>query len=437
MSIAKPGRGWKALNAKAARIAQFLASKIDIQYIPAVRTAGSAVQIVEELVASELAKVESDPKYQQALADISALQQPVLEELSRSITTTMRGFLPNIRLARIVIPEHDRSFALRGISSFSLDDGVETDIGVKGDGVQSLAALALMRHSSLTRSEGKEILIALEEPESHLHPAAIHQLRNVLSELSTHSQVILSTHDPIFTNRDDPGQNIIVVKNRAYPARTVKEVRDILGVRLDDNLSSAEVVLIVEGEDDKIALTSILRSSTSLANALKSGRLAIDVLAGAGNLTHCVRLHADNICKVHAFLDDDASGRNALEAARKAGVLTNELANLTMVGGKQEAELEDLYREEVYAAIIKAECGLDWQTRGADENKKWSDRVRNILRRAGKPHSDADVVPIKLKVANAAAVAGYSCLQNNKTGPIDSLISSLSDKLKLASEKSN
>ena len=76
VSIAKPGRGGKALNAKAARITQFLASKIDIQYIPAVRTAGSAVQIVEELVAGELAKIESDPKYQQALADISALQQP-------------------------------------------------------------------------------------------------------------------------------------------------------------------------------------------------------------------------------------------------------------------------------------------------------------------------------------------------------------------------
>ena len=138
VSIVKPGRGGKALNAKSAQIAQFLASKIDVLYIPAVRTAGSAVQIVEELVAAELAKIESDPKYQQALAGISALQRPVLEELSKSITATMREFLPNIKQARIVIPEQDRSFALRGISSISLDDGVETDIGVKGDGVRSL-----------------------------------------------------------------------------------------------------------------------------------------------------------------------------------------------------------------------------------------------------------------------------------------------------------
>jgi hypothetical protein len=208
-------------------------------------------------------------------------------------------------------------------------------------------------------------------------------------------------------------------------------------VRLDDNLTSAEVVLIVEGEDDRIALAAILRSSVDLANALKTGRLAIDVLGGAGNLTHRVRLHADNICKVHAFLDDDASGRQALEAARKDGVLTNESANLTRVGGKQEAELEDLYREEVYAAIIKAESGLDWQVRGVDDGKKWSDRTRNILRRAGKPYGDADVMPIKIKVANSAALVGYACLQDNKKGPIDSLINSLSHKLKLASEKPN
>ena len=236
--MAKPGRGGKALSGKVARIAEFLADKVDIQYIPAVRTAGSALQIVEQLVASELAKVEGDAKYQQALADIAALQQPVLEELSSSITETMREFLLNIKQARIVIQEKDRNFALRGISSISLDDGVETDLIAKGDGVQSLAALALMRHSSQSRNAGKEVLIALEEPESHLHPGAIRRLRDVLVELSSRSQVILTTHNAIFTNRDEVGQNIIVEKNRAYPAKSVKEVRNILGVRLDDNLTS-------------------------------------------------------------------------------------------------------------------------------------------------------------------------------------------------------
>jgi predicted ATP-dependent endonuclease of OLD family len=209
VTIAKQGRGGKTLSNKASKIADFISGKIDVQYIPAVRTAESAQEIVEDLVDRELEKAESDPKYQQAISDIAALQEPILEDLSRSITATMKEFLPNITQARVGIQARDRSYAFRGLSSISLDDGVETPLEAKGDGVQSLAALALMRHASLSRHEGKEVLIALEEPESHLHPNAIRQLRVVLTELSARYQVVLTTHNAIFTNRQHVQQNII------------------------------------------------------------------------------------------------------------------------------------------------------------------------------------------------------------------------------------
>ena len=172
-------------------------------------------------------------------------------------------------------------------------------------------------------------------------------------------------------------------------------------------------------------LAAIFRKTDPLATALKNGRLAIDVLSGAGNLSHRVRLHADNICKVHAFLDDDESGRTAFGAARRAGLLTNASTNLTIVGGKNEAELEDLYAESVYTDILQHEIGLALAANGGDVKKKWSDRVRNLLRRAGKPHTELDVIVIKLKVALKAAELGYDCLHPSKTGPIDSLISAL------------
>jgi putative ATP-dependent endonuclease of OLD family len=216
ITIPKQGPGQKTLNNKADKIAQFVAEKIELQYIPAVRTAESALTIVEELVASELEKVENDDKYQQALADIAALQEPILEGLSNSITDTMREFLPHITQATIRISEDNRSVALRGISEFIVNDGAETNLDFKGDGVQSLAAIALMRHASQMKHQGKDVIIALEEPESHLHPLAIRQLRLVLMELSDRHQVVITTHNPIFTNRTDVHQNIIVSKNRAY-----------------------------------------------------------------------------------------------------------------------------------------------------------------------------------------------------------------------------
>jgi hypothetical protein len=252
----------------------------------------------------------------------------------------------------------------------------------------------------------------------------------VLTELSARYQVVLTTHNAIFTNRQHVQQNIIVRKNRAYPAKTVKEVRDVLGVRLDDNLTSAEVVLVVEGEEDKIAITSILQGMDSILKSnLHSGRLAIDVLGGSGNLRHRARVHGDTVCRVHALLDDDSAGRSAFAAAKQEGVIDTESINFTSVGGKSEAELEDLYKEEIYREILKLETGLDWSAKGSDDKKKWTDRVRNLLKRAGKPYDEATLRAIKIKVAEAAAVRGVDCLHPSKSQPITSLSESLGHKL--------
>jgi putative ATP-dependent endonuclease of the OLD family len=288
----------------------------------------------------------------------------------------------------------------------------------------------LMRHSSQLAHEGKEVVIALEEPESHLHPSAIRQLRTVLKELSDRHQVVLTTHNPIFTNRLDIHQNIIVKQSRAYPAKNVKEVREVLGVRLDDNLSSAEVILIVEGEEDRIALGSILKSmDTQIGKNLEAGRLGIDVLGGATNLGHRARLHTEAVCKVHVFLDDDQAGKQAFKAASKDGLLDTTGVNFAMVGGKTEAELEDLYEQTVYDSIIQQEVGLPWAGRGTDRTKKWTDRLRNLLKQAGKPHDDGTVQIIKIKVAQSAAALGVAALHPSKLGPIESLKNSLLAKL--------
>jgi AAA15 family ATPase/GTPase len=428
--IAKQGKGQKTLNAKASRIADFISRKMDVQYIPAVRTAEFARNIVDNLVRQELAKVEHDTKYKQALADIAIAQEPVLRALSDDITATMREFLPNIAHAKIVIEDARRSYALLEISELLVNDGVETPLESKGDGVQSLAALALMRHASRAADESKEVLIALEEPESHLHPTAIRQLKNVLMELASRYQVVITTHNPIFTNRNDVKQNIIVNKNKAFPAKNVKEVRDALGVRLDDNLSSADTVLIVEGEEDRIAIKAILSDmSDKIANNIKSGRLGIDVLGGAANLRHRIRLHLEAVCRVHVFLDDDVEGRTAFKAAQTEGIINISGVNFTTVGGKSEAELEDLYKEEVYKPIVFSETGLQWPSNGLDVSKKWADRLRNLLRRAGKPLDDGAVQIIKLKVAQAAASRGMSALHQSKAGPVESLKNSLLEKL--------
>lgn len=432
LSIAKQGRGHKVLNSKASAIADFVAARLNVLYIPAVRTADAEQAIVEELVAEELSKIEDDARYIQALEDIATLQQPILDTLAASIADTMKIFLPQIANVKLSIEQQDRSFALRAIPEVLIDDGVETQLEYKGDGVQSLAAVAIMRHASLTSHRGKEIIVALEEPESHLHPTAIRELRVVLRDLAERHQVVLSTHNPLFTDRENVGHNVIVNKNRAFPAATVKDVRSVLGVRVEDNLSSAEVILLVEGEEDKLALSAILKNRSELVRReIASGRCAIDVLGGTGNLAYRVRLHSESLCRIHAFLDGDVAGQEAFEKARAEGLLELGDVNFARCGGKREAELEDLYSEDLYDDIIEGETGLRFGRQGPDKGRKWTDRLRNLLRRAGKPTDQSSINPIKLKVARVAAEQGWNALHQAKTGPLESLATSLERKLRL------
>ncbi len=104
----------------------------------------------------------------------------------------------------------------------------------------------------------------------------------MLDELSDKHQVLITTHNPLFVDRRTIHNNVIVKGSRAKPAQSVGQVRDILGVRAADNLRHAELVLVVEGEDDRVALRALLsHHSPTLEEALRQGTLGIDTLAGA------------------------------------------------------------------------------------------------------------------------------------------------------------
>jgi putative ATP-dependent endonuclease of OLD family len=165
--VYKSGKGSKALTAKSNRIASFVSTHLDFEHIPAVRTAQSAQRIVDEMVERELIRVEGDPEYEKALGKIEELQKPILNLLSSSIQDTLVKFLPAISDVRVQVAAEERYRALRRSCEIVIDDGTPTLLKYKGDGVQSLAALGIMRHASERGARGKNLVIAIEEPESH------------------------------------------------------------------------------------------------------------------------------------------------------------------------------------------------------------------------------------------------------------------------------
>lgn len=258
---------------------------MQIEYIPAVRTHEHASRVIDDVLAVRLAEAEKDEEYLAALEVVRKAQQPVLDDLSTELTQTLQQFLPAVQSVRVEIPQRRRFERLRTASDVIVDDGVATSLSSKGDGVISLAAIGLMRDATKLPS-GSSLLLAIEEPEAHLHPRGMHLLREAIRGLGSSHQVVITTHSPLFAERSLPTANVIVEGNTARAATSVSEVRKCLGVQIGDNLYSAESVLLVEGSHDAKAMKALLsHESEALRGALDTGRLTIRPVGGCS----CVR----------------------------------------------------------------------------------------------------------------------------------------------------
>jgi hypothetical protein len=425
ISVSIRGPAAKQLTAKAASIAGFIAERIQVQYIPAIRTQKSAHEVVDNILESELQSIESDPKYAAALKEIEKLQAPVLAALSKRLKTTLMEFLPAIRDVKVRIAHEARDEALRS-SEIIIDDGNPTHLKYKGDGVQSLAALALMRSPSDAGDGRIQTIVAIEEPESHLHPSAIHSLKAVLNDMAARQQVVITTHNPLFVDRARIGSNIIVKDSKARSAKSVAEIREILGVRASDNLRHAEIVLLVEGSEDQVALCALLPAiSVPLNKALANGKIAIDTLNGGSNLSYKAGLVQQALCSCHCFLDNDDAGRQAFEKARVDGILTAADVNFATSPGMPDSEFEDVLDVAVYAAVITNRYRVSLESPKFKSNKKWSDRLKETFQNQGKPWSDRIEAEVKSFVAQSVAATPLQALNVHKRNSIDALVTAL------------
>lgn len=420
ISIKKPGKNTKTLASKSGRIAAFIAKRIYFNYIPAVRTDREAIEVVSRMLSQELRVLERDESYQEALNVIKELQEPILQDLARKIQEPLTEFLPTIRKVQIEIPETSRRVGLRREFNIIIDDGTPTNIEYKGDGVKSLAALGLLKNKS--RHPGASI-IAIEEPESHLHPGAIHQLNEIIKSLGESNQVILTTHNPLFVDRAHVRTNIIVNEGKATPAKTVGSIRDILGIKASDNLTNANYALVVEGREDAKSLRALLPTlSEKIGKALKSNILVIEPIGGAGNLSYKLSLLRGTLCLTYTLLDNDEAGRRAFKKAAEDSLV--EVSSCTMVTckGMPDSEFEDCVAVEIYTKAFSEKFGVDLGCTSFKTNRKWSDRVKAAFMDQGKPWGDGILCEAKWILAEEVAKMPNGSLNGHKRNSIDALV---------------
>ena len=188
----------------------------------------------------------------------------------------------------------------------------------QGDGTQSMVTAALL-FAYVAAAGYQDPKIAIEEPESHLHPHAIRSFTTYLRKLN--HQTIISTHSTFVTDVADP-EEIVLLKRRGGHsiAKTIGRGRlsELEKLQLSRYISGAtsefffaKAVALVEGQSEVAALPIFAEGL-----GIELDRLAISVIPVQGNnFRPFVRLfHPDALDIRHIIMCDNDQA--AVAAAR-------------------------------------------------------------------------------------------------------------------------
>lgn len=392
-------------------LVNYITNSIVFVYIPASRSNEDSLRVIDELIRSRLRHLELDRDYREALNVIEEKEKKILEEISDTTLLTLKEFLPEVRKSMIIkMPQKfrsTRSFYRRDFT-FNIDDGTETDLDAKGDGIKSLVALALLKGKVNFNSHMSTIII-IEEPETHLHSGAIHQLNSILKNASTSSKIIITTHHPVFVSRSNSTANIVVFDNYARHAESVEELRQQLGVSPMDNLINSEIVIVVEGESDYVALSSLFAYySETIKWSLSSNKVVIKYSGGASKMKTDIAYFKTMLCKVIAIYDHDEEGKKEAKLCIERKIVDYREVFFFRKPSSEECELEDLINPKIYFDKIVNDFGVDafkFESKG-----KWNDRIKSLFVNSMKHFDDSVLKKCKLIVASA--------IQNNPSQAI-------------------
>lgn len=244
-----------------------------------------------------------------------------------------------------VLTEDVKTIFSKGVE-LSIDDGIETDVLLKGHGLQRCIVFSLIQTLILNernelintdplRVEDNPILLAIEEPELYIHPQLGKLFYDVLQEFGNKQQVIYSTHSPRFidvyenqnialvTKTKVNGTKVMNCDSTAFNGLTDRKIfQGLTQLNTDVNeLFFAKNVIVAEGPEDKIAITETCKKLNKIKVRTEEMDITVVVANGKGNIPFFARvLNAFNINYVVLHDTDIVPGmaidaKNSTEAA--------------------------------------------------------------------------------------------------------------------------
>ncbi|MGD0552635.1 MAG: AAA family ATPase [Sedimentisphaerales bacterium] len=242
------------------------------------------------------------------------------------------------------------------------DERVE-DIPIenRGAGVQNSFILALFR--TYAKYQTPDFILAIEEPENSLHPRAQREMRWAMQDLSHASQVICTTHSPVFLDLGRLEDNIVLRRRSdgaTEPAyfclegeQERNQLRELIGIKVSDALlgGGGNCTLIVEGETELYAYPHLFRCI-----GLNPRSLGISLISAGGSDVEKMSMHARilNAYNLPCIIVLDKNKEKEAEELR-----AKKIPNVKAVYVLQKGNFEEYLPKEITVEVINELCLKD------------------------------------------------------------------------------
>lgn len=339
-------------------------------------------------------------------AQLASIAEEVKQKVAQVASNTiekLRDFDPE--LASTLTPKFKKDPTWEKAFSFSLTGENSIPLNKRGSGIRRLVLFSFFRATTESALfEGKNIIYAVEEPETSQHPDAQKMIVNTFREMTEKNgcQVIITTHVPglagmlpleslrYITN----GEGYPEVASGAEDEEMLKRIADTLGVYPDLAPALAphhgvKLIVCVEGPNDVAFLTAISRiahqSDQTIIDIDMSQNVVILPLGGSVlkewvNLNYLKKL---NTQEYHIY-DSDNTDAHAIDCAR-----VNQRGDGSSARMTHKREMENYIHSDIVREVFGVQIEID-------DTMDVSTEISNIIRTGNPEGYRPDTVKKKL-----------------------------------------
>lgn len=325
--------------------------------------------VINDHLAEERAKADEARRvYQQAL------QEELLKPLRVEIEKRVGSMFPEISVADLVpdIPSVDETLSSVDVR---LGDSLSTtQLAEKGTGVRGAVLVSMLQY--MADQSRRSMVLAVEEPEAFLHPAAQEAIRSHLEELARRGDVslIVTTHSPYVISRSedalvselrkrsDGGTELVETVAGGEPRGRILAslYRDPgMAQALENSLripEEAEAIVVTEGYTDELFIRQCL---TAAGEQHRLDGLHFVSADKAKNVpAQALMLKGATSLPIVALLDRDDAGDEAVQRLTGFGWKDRRMIQSLKewkcgCTGKHDVEIEHLIPHEVVKKTVR------------------------------------------------------------------------------------